>query len=331
MNRTARNILLAAVTGMLNFSAFAQTQPAAAKPADTPKGMGPYMMTVMQGEKTARTQVWLIRRSRDMVWISRKTQTGTYIDMGMSQNDIVKLEMPRPPAFAAAEQAADDTARRTAQRALHAVQQQLLPYRDLPGVVYDEALFLEGLLLEKLGRWDEALKLHNDILAQKYASPMTAQAKVHAGLCLLQKKDFEGALNHLDKASIPPEDIELLSEVCFGRGMAQQALEKYDLAIMDYLYPVVFHPFVNSNEVRCLKAVIPCYVARKDWDAVFKAFYALKKDYPDSAETLETRTYLEAYTNELGRELDFQIELKDEELDQEDEEEGNEDETEESA
>lgn len=300
-------------------------QTAAAPAADTPKGLGPYVMTVKQGDKTARAQVWLLRRSKDIVWISRKTQTGAFIDMGMSQGDIVRLEIPRPAAFTAAEQAADDTARRTAQRALHAVQKLLEPYRDLAGVPYDEALYLEGLLLEKLGRWDEALKLYSDIIAQAYASPMAAAAKVHAGLCLLQKKEYEAALTHLDKAGVPPEDVELLSEVCFGRGMALQALEKYDEAIMDYLYPVVFHPFVNSNEVRCLKAVIPCYVARKDWDAVFKSFYALKKDYPDAAETQETRTYLEAYTNELGRELDFQIELKDQELEEE-EVEGNDDE-----
>lgn len=321
MNMTGRYILAAGLGLMFGGAVFAQTQPAA-KPADKPRGIGPYAMTVKQGEKTARTQVWLLRRARDMVWISRKTQTGSFIDMGMHQDDVVNMEIPRPAVFDAVAQAANDPARRAAQRALHAVQKQFEPYRDLPGVIYDEALYLEGLLLEQLGGWDEALKIYTDIISQKYESPMASSAKVHAGLCLLQKKDFEGALKHLDRNSIPPDDVELLSDVCFGRGTALQALEKYDEAIMDYLYPVVFHPFVNSNEVRCLKAVVPCYVARKDWDAVFKAFYALKKDYPDAAETQETRTYLEAYTNELGRELDFQIELKDEELD-EDEEEGN--------
>lgn len=274
--------------------------PALAAPAQTDgaareRGVGPMTLKSRQGPFVVR----LLRRDGNTVWLLQQTRGGDFVEAGVPVSQILGLAMPRPRAFDFAEQAATWDQMAQARQALRRVSDALGPFRDLPGAVADEALVLQGRLLDKQENWGGALALYEDVLAQTYPSPVRNEALIRAGLCLARLGRNEEALQRLEQAPAGEDDPDLLSDVCFARGQILHALGRDRDAIMSYLYLVVFHPFVHDNEARCLEAVLPCYIALKDWDAAFKTRAVLHRQYPDSAAAARADELLEPFENEM--------------------------------
>ena len=192
------------------------------------------------------------------------------IETGVPVEDIVRFDVPRTAAFAAAEQAT--TAEQVAQAyvALKRFSDLLKPYRDLPGIPVDDALLLQGRMLETQDRTTEALALYDDILKQPYTVSCAAEAHVRAAVCSARLGRHEAALAHLDEARPSEDDLDLLSEYSFARGQALAALGRHEDAVLSFMNLVVFHPFVQSNEARCLEAAVPSFIALKDWDGAYR-------------------------------------------------------------
>ncbi|MFH0879645.1 MAG: tetratricopeptide repeat protein [Lentisphaerota bacterium] len=273
-----------------------------ATPALAQRGVGPFVLRSGNNAFNVR----LIKRQSDTLWISRQNQQGVNFEAGIPMADITVVEVPRPRAFDLAELAVASNQIVQAREGVRTISDMLKPFRDVPGVPADEALYQLGRLSEKEGRIAEALVYYEDIIKQSYASPMAARARMRAGLSHERVRNHEKALEYLNAAVIPDDDVELLSEALFAKGQANAALRRFPEAIESYLYLVVFYPYAQSNEVRCLEAVLPCYAEIKDWDALYKTIQIIKTSYPGSREAAMADEYAAEHNKELTEEKPFQ-------------------------
>lgn len=268
-----------------------------------PKGVGPFTVVTPQGKASIR----LIRRDGNMVWIQRRTASGTLVEAGMPVKDIVRFEISRPGFFSAAEKARKPNVLQQAARALQSMSSKLKPYRDMPGMLVDEAVYLEGIIHERTEDWRRALACFNEIVEQPYETDITPLAQLHAGLCMVELGQADKALELLDTTLLNDDNVALVSRVYFARGKSLEARGKYEQAIMHYLYPVVFFPYVDRNEVRGLAGAMSCYLAMKDWDAAYKTYRVLQREYPEAEETAQVEIMMEAHRDKIDREKQFQI------------------------
>ncbi len=242
------------------------------------RGIGPFFVQTAEG----RFPVRLLKRDREKgtVWVLKQAQAGGYFEAGMAPGEIILVEMPRPKFFEAALQPATPEQAAQAQAALKNMADSLKPFRDLPGVLGDEALVLQGRLAEAGGQYPQALKFYEEVLQQPYFSAQAGPARLRAGLCYSALGDPAKAFEYLSDVTVSDEDADLLSEVMLSRGQALAKLGRHQEAVLSLLYLVVFHPYVRDNEARCLSAVLPSYAALKDWDALAKTVQTLEASYP---------------------------------------------------
>jgi tetratricopeptide (TPR) repeat protein len=293
-NRSQRTITIFAAL-LLSFFA-------ASSLAQTPeRGIGPLTLVAKHGTFSVR----LLRRDKTTLWLLQRTQSGTQIETGVPMQDIVRFDIPRAAAFAAAEQAA--TAEQVAQAyvALKRISDLLKPYRDLPGMPVDDALVMQGRMLEKQGRPTEALALYDDILKQPYAPSCAVEAHVRAAVCRVGLGQPEAALAHLDEARPSEDRLDLLSDYYFTRGQALAALGRHEDAVMSFMQLVVFHPFVQNNEPRGLEAAVPSFIAMKDWDGAYRARESLRASYPAAPEMARVDELLAPFAKEMDQEKMF--------------------------
>lgn len=267
------------------------------------RGIGPFTLKAKRGTVTVR----LLRRDRDLVWVMQQSRTGEFIETGIAAADIQAFDIPTPKLFLAADQAATPEQMNRVQAALRKFADQLMPFRDLPGMVLDEALLLQGRLHEKQERWAKAVAAYEDILAQDYHPPQAAEARLRAGLCYARLGQYEKALEYTSLENVTDDDLQLLSDVYFLRGEAFQHQGHYDEALLSYLYLVVFYPFVYDNEPRCLAAVLPCYAALTDWEAAYRTTEVLTSTY----EGTEYAALAEAFAKEHETHIMKEVELQD--------------------
>lgn len=276
---------------------------ARAAPAQLPeRGVGPFTLRTAQAGFPCR----LLRREGDLVWLLRTMPDGRQIETGLPKKDLVRLDMPRPKLFDLAAVAVTTQQMEGVRGALQKLGEALRPFRDLPGVMMDEGLLWQGRLLEKQARWREAALLYENIIQQPYDSPQANEALMRAGFCQLRMENYPEALERFEAAAIGEDDANLFSEYLFARARAHAAVGQHRLAILDWLYLVVFHPYVNNNEVRCLGAVLPSYIALKDWDAAYKTLQALREGFPGAPETQEAEDVLRPYEKEMENEALYQ-------------------------
>ena len=277
--------------------------------ANQERGVGPMTLVTRHGTYVVR----LLRREDKTLWLLQKSQSGQMIEAGIPVSDIVRFNFGKPTIFQTAEQAKTPAQITPALDALKKMAGLLRPFRDLPGMIMDEALIDEGKLLERQNRWAEARVLYEDIIKQTYNSPQANEALLRAGLCCAHEGQNDQALDYLSRATVTDDDLALLSEVYFTRGRILAALGENRDAINHFLYLVVFHPFVQNNEPRCLEAVLPLYIALKDWDATAKTYAALKKNYGNSEYASRAEETVKPYVKELQKEALFadQIETND--------------------
>lgn len=288
---------------MVSFTVFLLFIPIRPVAAESERGIGPCLMVTDQGRFKAR----LIRRDGDMLWIMRRMQTGKAAQVGVRVSTIQAIALPRPSVANDAPSLEDPEAIDKALGQLDRYTKMLRPYRDIPGMPVDETLMLQGRLLEKTGKWREALAVYKDIMDQSYTSDWTDPARLRAGFCAAELKQYKKAIEYLDPELAPVEDEALLSDVYMTRGKVMAAMDLHQQAIENFLHLVVFHPFVHRNEPRCLEAVLPSYIALEDWNAVGQTYRVLRKNYPDAEETRRAGEFLRPYKDKLDAELLYTV------------------------
>lgn len=298
LKRNAIRFLLAGAVLSVLTSAFAQTQ--------IERGIGPYTLVTSRGEIGAR----LLRREGDMIWVDRQVQSGQWIETGIPRSEIIEFKSPRAPEFINAERAETPEQIATSIDELRRLAARLRPYRDLPGIAADEALLMNARLNEQRGFWRDAYLTYEEILGQTYPIAGRQRIRYQAGICLRQMDQKEKALTYLLENPIPEDDLALWSSVTYARAECFAATKRHREAIDAYLSMVVFHPFVQSNEVRALSGLVTNYIALNDWDAVTKTLEALQSDYPAAPETAAVQEMLAAYQQQLAEEKEFQIETE---------------------
>lgn len=266
------------------------------------RGTGPFRLVTPRGEVTVR----LLRRDRELIWVDQQLSNGSFVETGLNRNDIVRFEIPRPAVFDAVDRATAAEQIAKVQVALKAISDSLRPYRDLPGMPVDEALLLQGILLERTQRWPAALAAYQELAAAPHRPPLAERAQLRAALCHAKLGQYDRVSALLEERTIPDDDRALLSELYFARAQARAALGRHDAAIMDYLFLVVFDPFLLNNESRCLAAALPSYAALQDWSAMWKTLAVLRAQYPDSEETKKAEEIAKTYEKQLAAETEYQ-------------------------
>lgn len=277
------------------------------------RGAGPFKVTLIDGSET---QVRLLSRDKNLVMVMRETSQGTFIETGIDYRKISSFDIPELPIFELVDQVQTSEQVLKLQAELTKLGEQLLPFRDLPGIVADKVLLKRGQLYEKQERWKKALALYVDILNQKYDPPEMEEATMRTGLCLARLGEYERALKYLDLDKLEDDDLSLLSEVYMARAKAFEEKDNIDQALLNYLYLVVFHPFVDDNEQRCLAAVLPLYAKLKDWNAAWQTIQTIKKQYPGT----EAERTAEAFMKEHEEMLSAEAAYHEEELDNQEDE-----------
>lgn len=95
-----------------------------------------------------------------------------------------------------------------------------------------KTLYNKGRALEELGKREEALKIFQEILKQ---DPKYTAAELSVGKYYFQKKDFDKASFHFEKATkLAPQNAQaffLWGRALHEQGMFKEAVEKYNAAI----------------------------------------------------------------------------------------------------
>ncbi len=269
--------------------------------ANQDRGVGPMTLITRHGTYVVR----LLRREDKTLWLLQKSQSGQMIEAGIPVSEVIRFNFGKPTVFQAAELAKTPEQITPALDALKKMVGLLRPFRDLPGMIMDEALIVEGKLLERQNQWVEARLIYEDIIKQTYNPPQANEALLRAGLCCAHEGQNDAALDYLSRATVTDDDLALLSEVYFTRGRILAELGEHRDAIDHFLYLVVFYPFVQNNEPRCLEAALPSYIALKDWDAATKTLDVLKKSYGTTEYARHAEALLKLYEKEMANEQQF--------------------------
>lgn len=281
--------------------------PARAQAPAAERGAGPFLLQTARGPLTVR----LLRRDKDMVWFLMKTSSGDFVETGMKVSEIARFEIARPTAFDYALRASTPAEVEQARAALQRITSMLKPFRDLPGMIADEAQLLEGRTLEKKQAWPDAFAVYQDLAAQPHKPPQAAEARVRAGICAVRTRQYDKAVDLLQAITGLDDNPEAMAEAYLARAEAHLALRKFDEAALDCLYPVVFFPFASGIEARCLAEVLPCYAEMKDWEAASLTLEALRRDYPDSEPTRKAEAFAQEHERELNAEIPYKIQEED--------------------
>ena len=260
---------------------------AAALPAATARAqqLGPYKIQM----KGAAFDAKFIKREKNTVWIRRIGPDGSIgPQVGYDKSDIENVAMPPPPFFSnlyAMISAPTPPQASLLIRAVDSLDKFIAasaPYRDLPGVISDEALFLKGRMLDLRRKYDDAIDVYESIRSLSPPSAYATNALIRAGI------DYQLVTNSLECISclsgvlLPEDDENLLSDLLFALGDAFSSVGNYDNALQSYLTLVVFYPYVRDNEPRALAKVLPCYAALKEWEPLYRTIQDIRKTYPGS-------------------------------------------------
>ncbi|NLG34961.1 MAG: hypothetical protein GX548_06375 [Lentisphaerae bacterium] len=265
--------------------------------------LGPYPVKTPQAIFNAE----LIKRDKNTVWIRRQASDGRYMpQVGIAVSDILAVRMPRPGLFDAVDRLhaapnATDAQFQSAHRALDRFILQSRPFRDIPGILADEALLLKGRLHIRKEEWRDAIRQFENILLYGQPSTLTTNAQILAGIAYMKVGETQFAAEYLVDMPLPEEDEALLSAQLFALGDAYLALGNIDNALMSYLKLVVFYPFVQDNEPRALAATLDCYARLQEWEPLYRTIQEIKKTYPGTPAEKVADDMIEEYREELAK------------------------------
>lgn len=267
------------------------------------RGFGPYTLITKRGEATVR----ILRRDGDIVWVDRQVQSGAYVETGVPKSEIVEFKSPRPPLFDLADKTESPEQIGPVIDQLRRMSAQLRPYRDLPGIPMNEALILQAKLNERREYWRDALQIYQELMNQPYDFPGKPMIRYWTGMNLWKMGQKEKSLEFLLDEPIPDEDMNFFSDILYMRANSFSELNRHREAIDTYLQMIVFYPYYRTNELRALTGILPNFIAIQEWDATSKTLEALDRDYADAPQTLEAKTMVEKYQEQLDRERQFKI------------------------
>jgi tetratricopeptide (TPR) repeat protein len=182
---------------------------------------------------------------------------------------------------------------------------QTRAFRDIPGVVSDEALYLKARLLDRQGKYPEALAGYEAIRAKDPPSPFADPSRIRAGIDHSRLTNAVEAVECLSGIEPPEEDEALLSDMLFALGDAYVRLENWDAALMAYLSLVVFHPYFGNNEARALTRTLPCYAALGEWESLYRAIQDTTAAAPGTPAAAYAENFAKKYAKQLGAAGEF--------------------------
>jgi tetratricopeptide (TPR) repeat protein len=177
---------------------------------------------------------------------------------------------------------------------------QTRAFRDIPGVVSDEALYLKARLLDRQGKYPEALAGYEELRAKTPPSAFADSARIRAGIDHSRLTNAVDAVECLSGIEPPEEDEALLSDMLFALGDAYVRLENWDSALMTYLSLVVFHPYFANNEARALTRTLPCYAALGEWESLYRAIQDITAAAPGTPAATYAATFAKTHAKQLG-------------------------------
>ena len=273
--------------------------------------LGPYEVRLAND----RFQANLVKREKNGdLWLRRLKPDGTPgPQVGYAGSDILGIRMPRPGFFTNVEALlvvpASSALPPQATARAHAMLDQFIlqtrPFRDLPGVVSDEAILLKGRLLDRQGKFAEALAQYETLRAKEPPSAFASDARIRAGIDHSRMTNAVDAVECLSGIEPPEEDEALLSDMLFALGDAYARLENWDSALMTYLSLVVFHPYFGNNEARALSRTLPCLAALKEWESLYRAIQDLEAAAPGTPAAAYAASFAKKYAKELGTAGEF--------------------------
>ncbi|MBR6022843.1 MAG: hypothetical protein IK066_10570 [Kiritimatiellae bacterium] len=268
--------------------------------------LGPYEIQLAADHFPAQ----LLRREKNGdVWLRRINPDGTPgPQVGYAAADLTGVAMPRPAFFsnieamvaALAAPSADAAAR--AHAALDKFILQSRPFRDLPGVVSDEAVFLKGRVLDRQGKYPEAIRLYEELRAKTNPESSFAEtARIREGIDHAKLTNSLDAVECLAGLILPEEDEPLLSELLFALGDSYAQLENWDNALLSYLTLAVFYPYAGNNEARALTRAMTCYAALGEWEPLYRTIQDTIAIDPAGPAADYARRFAKKYAKELGQ------------------------------
>lgn len=265
--------------------------------------IGPFSIETTRGVIEAR----LSRCDSNTLWVVREGAAGAF-EAGIPLREIQRVVVPTPRVFQVVEQVSDAETMRATHEALDRLIGTLRPFRQVPGLPYYEALLHKARLYDRQGSWRDSIRLYEDLLKQPGDVPWKHMAQWRAGIAYELSGDHARAAELLENVPLP-EDEDWLSSIIFSRGLARAALNRHRDALMDFLYLVVFHPFVQNNELRGLNAAMLSYAALEDWESLLKTIQWIQREYPGTSEArhaeelrAEHRAKMEAAAQFVGGE-----------------------------
>lgn len=296
MNASLAKILPAGVAAVLLASALAL--PAGAQQ------LGPYEIEM----KGTTFKAQFIRRDKDTVWVRRVAPDGSLgPQAGYDKADIAHVAMPRPPFFTnldaivSSPVAVPPTALIRAHSAIDKFVESTTPYRDLPGVVCDEALYLKGQIYDMQHKYEDAISAYDALRSMDPPSSFATNALVRVGIDYQRTTNALECITCLSGIPLPEDDENLLSDLLFALGDAFAEVGNYDNALQSYLTLVVFYPYVRDNEPRALAKVLPCYAALKEWEPLYRAIQDIHATYPGSPAAAAADKAAKDYKDELAK------------------------------
>ena len=273
--------------------------------------LGPYEVRLAND----RFQANLLKREKNGdIWLRRLKPDGTPgPQVGYARADILGIRMPRPSFFTNVEALlvvpASSALPPQATARAHAMLDQFVlqtrPFRDIPGVVSDEALYLKARLLDRQGKYPEALAGYEAIRAKTPPSAFADQSRIRAGIDHARLTNAVEAVECLSGIEPPEEDEALLSDMLFALGDAYTRLENWDRALMTYLSLVVFYPYVGNNEARALTRTLPCYAALNEWESLYRAIQDINATAPGTPAAPYAENFAKKYAKQLGAAGEF--------------------------
>ena len=275
-------------------------------PSPAAAQLGPYEVRLAND----RFQANLLKREKNGdVWLQRlKADGAPGPQVGYARADILGIRMPRPAFFTNVEALVSTpgtgplppVAAATAHNLLDKYVLQTRAFRDIPGVVSDEALYLKARLLDRQGKYPEALAGYEAIRAKTPPSAFADQSQIRAGIDHARLTNAVEAVECLSGIDLPEEDEALLSDMLFALGDAYVRLENWDRALMTYLSLVVFYPYVGNNEARALSRTLPCYAALGEWESCYRAIQDLTAAAPGTPAAAYAETFAQKHAKQLG-------------------------------
>ncbi len=163
--------------------------------------------------------------------------------------------------------------------------------------IYKAELYFEQDSLD-LALYGDGENLGFEEIIDEYGGTKTGNlAQYYAGICYLNKKEYENAIDHL--AKFESDDVFLQGMAYGAIGDAYLELGDADKAISYYLDAANYNENEFTTPPFLLKAGM-VYEIENNWDEALATYERVKDDYPKSREARDIDRYIARAKAKLG-------------------------------